>query len=92
MHVIVRTTIDLDTPLLERAKRRASKQGQTLSQLVRVAVTSYLAGRPTEEEEPFELITCGEAGGYAPTPRELAAAGEEDDARGAPPRQRDAGT
>jgi hypothetical protein len=87
----VRTTVDLDIPLLERAKRRASKQGQTLSQLVREAVTAYLAGRSTEDEEPFELITCGEAGGYAPTPREMAAALEEDDARVAPPRKRDAG-
>ena len=88
----MRTTIDLDTPLLERAKRRASKQGQTLSQLVREAVTSYLTSRPTEEEEPFELITCGDADGHAPTPREMAAAVEEDDAWVAPPRQRDAGT
>ncbi len=87
----MRTTIDLDTPLLERAKRRASSQGRTLSQLVREAVTSYLASRPSEDEEPFELVVCGEAGGYAPTPREMAAALEEDDARLAPPRRRDAG-
>jgi hypothetical protein len=83
--------VDLDKPLLERAKKRAARRGQTLSQLVREAVASYLAAQHVGEEEPFELITCGEPGGYAPTIAEMAAALEEDDARSAPPRPRDAG-
>lgn len=77
----MRTTIDLDAPLLERAKRRATRQGQTLSQLVREAVSTYLTQRAHSEEEPFEILTCGEPGGYAPTPAEMAAALEDDDAR-----------
>ncbi len=87
----MRTTIDLDTPLLERAKRRAVRQGQTLSQLVREAVSTYLAERARTDDEPFDLVTCGESGGYAPTPAEMAAALEEDDARTGP-RKRDAGS
>lgn len=87
----MRTTVDLDAPLLERAKRRAVRQGQTLSQLVREAVSTYLADRARVADEPFELVTCGEPGGYAPTPAEMAAALEEDDLRLAPPK-RDAGT
>jgi Ribbon-helix-helix protein, copG family len=86
----VRTTVDLDAPLLERAKRRAARRGQTLSQLVRDAVSTYLAEQPGGREEPFELVTCGEPGGYAPTPAEMAAALEEDDARSGP-RKPDAG-
>jgi hypothetical protein len=80
----VRTTIDLDKPLLERAKRRAARQGRTLSQLVRDAVGTYLAGASTDDEEPFEVITCGDPGGRAPTPAEMAAALEDDDRRLAP--------
>lgn len=87
----MRTTIDLDRPLLDRAKCQAARRGQTLSQLVSESVSSYLASQPADEEEPFELITCGEPGGYAPTPREMAAALEEEDARLAAPRKPDAG-
>lgn len=87
----MRTTIDLDAPLLARAKRRAARQRQTLSQLVREAVSAYLAQRPVGDDEPFELVTCGEPGGYAPTPTEMAAALEEDDHRSGP-RTPDAGT
>ncbi|MEO6028159.1 MAG: CopG family transcriptional regulator [Candidatus Binatia bacterium] len=86
----MRTTVDLDGPLLARAKRRALSRGQTLSQLVREAVSTYLVQQPGGDEEPFELVTCGEPGGYAPTPAEMAAALEEDDAR-IRPRKRDAG-
>ncbi|MCC6766180.1 MAG: CopG family transcriptional regulator [Deltaproteobacteria bacterium] len=86
----MRTTIDLDAPLLERAKRRAARQGQTLSQLVREAVSAHLARRAHADDEPFELVTCGEPGGYAPTPAEMAAALENDDVRPGP-RKIDAG-
>lgn len=74
----MRTTVDIDPPLLTRARRRAAQRGQTLSDLVREAVSTYLAERaaPTDEE-PFELITCGRVGGYAPTPAEMAEQEEE---------------
>jgi len=86
----MRTTIDLDRPLLERAKRRAQRRGQTLSQLVREAVGAYLSGAAAAADDPFELLVCGEPGGHAPTPAEMVAALEADDARLAPPRAPDA--
>ena len=58
-----------------------ARDGQTLSQLVREAVGTYLAATAGGDEEPFELLTCGEPGGYAPTPAEMAAALEEEDQR-----------
>ena len=88
----MRTTVDLDKPLLERAKRKAASRGETLSGLVREAVSQYLAGEPKEPEEPFEVITCGEPGGYAPMPAEMEAALEEDDARLARRKGDDAGS
>ena len=78
---VMRTTIDFHKPLLDRAKRKAASRGHTLSQLVCEAVGEYLARETKEPEEPFEVITCGEPGGYAPTPAEMAEALEEDDAR-----------
>lgn len=80
----MRTTIDLDKPLLERAKRRAARQGRTLSQLVRDAVGIYLSGSAGGDDEPFELLTCGDPGGWAPAPAEIAAALEEEDRRMVP--------
>lgn len=77
----MRTTIDLDAPLLARAKRRAAQRGLTLSHLVREAVSNYLAEIPSAPEDGFELITCGEPGGYCPTPGEMAEADEIDEAR-----------
>lgn len=85
----MRTTVDLDEPLLARAKLRAAGRGQTLSELVQEAVSSYLAVSPRREpEKPFELITCGEAGGRAPTAAEMASDLESDDERVAAPRRR----
>lgn len=73
----MRTTVDLDAPLLTRARRRAARRGQTLSALVREAVSIYLADRAAPlDEEPFDLVTCGTIGAYAPTPAEMA---EEED-------------
>jgi hypothetical protein len=76
----MRTTVDLDGPLLERAKRRALRRGTTLSVIVREAVAAYLNQTAAADEEPFELITCGDPGGYAPSSEEMAAALEADDA------------
>lgn len=78
----MRTTVDLDTPLLIRARRRAAQRGETLSALVREAVSSYLADRVVAlDEEPFGLVTGGEVGGYAPSPAEMA---EQEDLETAP--------
>ena len=68
----MRTTIDFQGPLLERARRRASSRGVTLSDLVCEAVSTYLAEVSSRAaEEDFHLVTCGEPGGYAPPPAEM---------------------
>lgn len=72
----VRTTIDLETVLLERARRRAVNRGVTLSQLVCEAVSAYLnEGPERRDEQPFDLLTCGDPGaGYAPSPAAMSEA------------------
>jgi hypothetical protein len=81
----VRTTIDLETVLLERARRRAAARGVTLSRLVCEAVSAYLNEAPSRgAEPPFELITCGDAGGYAPSPAEMSEERLDEDRIGSP--------
>jgi predicted transcriptional regulator len=77
----MRTTVDIDEALLERAKRLALKEKQTLGAVVGEALAAYLgARRQTEKDPPFELIVAGSARGRFPSPAEIAAV-EEDDAR-----------
>jgi hypothetical protein len=76
----MRTTVDLDAVLLERAKRLAVKDGRTLSAIVNGALASYLGGRKdAAKEQPFELIIRGAPGGRFPTPSDLAAVEEAED-------------
>ncbi len=72
----MRTTIDLDSRLLERAKRRAAGEGRTLGALVNEALGAYLGSRRAVElDVPFELLVRGRPGGRFPTPAEIAQAG-----------------
>jgi len=48
-------------------------------------VSAYLAHGAAEDVDPFELLTCGESGAYAPTPAEMAAELEREDAGRVPP-------
>jgi hypothetical protein len=75
----MRTTVDLEALLLRRARQQAARRGTTLSVVVCEALSAYLNQPGRHEDEPFELITCGEPGRYAPSPAEIAAALEEDD-------------
>jgi len=76
----MRTTIDLDPALIERAKRLALKDGRTLSALVNRALAAYLGARKgTSKSEPFELIVRGTPGARFPTPADLAAVEEDED-------------
>jgi predicted transcriptional regulator len=78
----MRTTVDIDEALLERAKRLALKEKQTLGAVVGQALAAYLSTRrPAEKDPPFELIVAGSARGRFPTPTEIAAVEEEDDVR-----------
>lgn len=75
----MRTTIDLEQPLLRRARQRAAASGTTLSRLVQEALRAYLQPRKREPKSNFELITCGVVGGRSPTPAEIQNALHDDD-------------
>ena len=78
----MRTTVDVDAALLERAKRLGSKQGRTLSAVVNEALAAYLgahARKDVSKEPPFELIVRGTPGARFPTAAEFSAAEEDDD-------------
>jgi hypothetical protein len=60
----MRTTIDIHTPLLERAKRYASHQGKRLADVVNDALLEKL-GREDQGEssmQKFRLLTFGKGG------------------------------
>ena len=74
--------MDIDDALLERAKRLALREKQTLGSVVGQALAAYLGSRrQTEKDPPFQLIVAGSARGRFPTPAEIAAVEEEDDVR-----------
>jgi hypothetical protein len=78
----VRTTVDIDEVLLERAKSLAAKQQQTLGAIVGHALAAYLGSRrQAGKDPPFELVVAGTPAGRFPSPAEMATAEEEDDAR-----------
>jgi len=68
----MRTTVDLDEALLERAKRAAAGESRTLGAVLNDALRAYLTGRKAvAREEPFELIVCGQPGGRFPSAQEI---------------------
>lgn len=76
----MRTTVDLDELLIERAKRLALKESRTLSALLNAALAAYLgARRESVKDPPFELIVCGKPGARVPTTAEIAEVEEEED-------------
>jgi hypothetical protein len=86
----MRTTVDIDEALLERAKRLALKEKQTLGVVVSQALAAYLGTRrQAEADPPFELIARGEPQGRFPSPAEIAAIEEQEELRGLaiPPRK-----
>ena len=89
----MRTTVDIDDALLERAKRLALKEKQTLGAVVGQALAAYLGSRrQAGKDPPFELIVAGSARERFPTLAEIAAVEEEDEAQSLaiPARKRDA--
>jgi predicted transcriptional regulator len=86
----MRTTVDIDEALLERAKRLALKEKQTLGVVVSQALAAYLGTRrQTERDPPFELIVAGNARGRFPSPAEIEAIEEQEELRvlAIPPRK-----
>jgi hypothetical protein len=76
----MRTTVDLDEALLERAKRLALGEKKSLSAVVGDALAAHLGGRRSVSKDPsFELIVRGKAQGRFPSPAEIAAVEESED-------------
>ena len=77
----MRTTVDLEKRLLDRAKRLALNQGRTLSAVLNHALAAYLGTASEAAADPaFELITRGQPRGRFPNPEQIAAVEEVDDA------------
>jgi hypothetical protein len=75
----MRTTVDIEKRLLERAKRLASSSDRTLSAVVNAALASYLGARTEKPRDPeFELLVRGDPHGRFPTPAQIAEAEDED--------------
>jgi predicted transcriptional regulator len=78
----MRTTIDIEDALLERAKRLALKEKQTLGGVVGAALAAYLASRKSAgKDPPFQLLARGRAGGRFPTHAEMLAVEEEEEGK-----------
>ena len=78
MHM--RTTVDIDDGLLERAKRLALKEKRTLAAVVGQALAAYLSSRRAAAvDPPFELLVRGKVGARFPTAEEVLLAEEDDD-------------
>ena len=77
----MRTTVDLPPALLAGAKRLAAERRTTLSAVIVEALAAELKGRQRRKpRKPFELIVRGRSGARFPTPAEVVAASDADDA------------
>jgi hypothetical protein len=71
----MRTTVDLDDAMLDRAKHLALREGRTLSSVVSEALAAYLGARKqAQKAAPFELLVRGHPRARFPSPAEIAAA------------------
>ncbi|MGH9380508.1 MAG: hypothetical protein ACRD2Z_07840 [Thermoanaerobaculia bacterium] len=63
---IMRTTITIDTALLEDLKKRASQRGTTVSRLIEDSVRFAVLTSPekAQDQEAFELVTYGRGGRF----------------------------
>ena len=76
----MRTTVDLDPAMLERAKQLALRQRRTLSAVLSDALAAYLGGRRARAKDPeFELLVRGQPQARFPTPAEVSAVEDEED-------------
>ncbi len=75
----MRTTVDIEEPLLRRARKRAAETNTTLSQIVKDALRAFLAAPARRSDPPFQLVTRGTPGSPCPTPAEMARALEDED-------------
>ncbi len=77
----MRTTVDIDPAVLGRAKKLAFSERRTLGSVLSDALAAYLGKRrATSKDPPFDLLVRGSPRGRFPTPDELLALDEEEDA------------
>jgi len=77
----MRTTVDIEGPLLREARKKAAQSETTLSRLVSEALRSYLRQfQAPPADPPFRLITAGTTTGPAPTPQQIRRTLDEEDA------------
>ncbi|MBI2376065.1 MAG: hypothetical protein HYV07_18875 [Deltaproteobacteria bacterium] len=75
----MRTTVEIEDRVLDRAKRHAAQSGRSLGELVTEALASYMSLRSKQPAVPFELLVRGSRTDSAPSPSDLARAEEEDE-------------
>ena len=62
----MRTTITVDSQVMEQLKERAAQPGESVSRLIEQAVRLFLRAPATgAPEEPFELVTFGAGGRFS---------------------------
>ena len=77
----MRTTVDIDPAVLERAKKLAYSERRTLGSVLSDALAAYLGKRRATSNDPaFELLVRGSPRGRFPTAGELLALDDEEDA------------
>ncbi len=62
MLVCMRTTLNLDDDLMQRAREVAASSGSTLSRLIEDALRQSLERRQSTAVEPLDLLTVGGRG------------------------------
>ncbi len=74
MYDYMRTTLVLDDSVFEKAKKKSSELGMTLSELTTAALRSFLFAkdRPHSEKAPFKMMTFGGDQRLHQSPEELA--------------------
>ena len=74
MYECMRTTLVLDDSVFERAKKKSSELGMTLSELTTTALRNFLFSkeRSNQEKMTFKMMTFGTDQRMHQTPEELA--------------------
>jgi len=74
MYACMRTTLVLDDPIFEKAKKKSAEMGMTLSELTTVALRDFLFVRsaPAGNRKRFLMPVVGEAENVYQDPQELA--------------------
>ena len=74
MYECMRTTLVLDDSVFEKAKKKSSELGMTLSELTTAALRNFLFSkeRTNQERTPFKMVTFGTDQKVHQTPEELA--------------------